>query len=81
MSQISPKTYNQILSEFIGETMANTPITDIQAGSVLTTLMNMVADTTKRNDLHKFLCKLDSRFRIGHQFQELAVAQRYYSKL
>lgn len=77
----SPKTFQQILESIVGAALKQTSVSDLNAGSVMKTLLDSVEDIRQKENLLKFLQKLDSRFKLlGDPWSELKIAQRYYSR-
>ena len=82
---ITPKSFNQIMHDMIGQTLAKTPIEDLKAGSVIEAFFD--SETKMRGEIKKinlvrFLTKLDPRFRKHiSPWAEVELAQRYFSKL
>ena len=81
----SPKSFNQIMSDMMSQTLSKTSIQDLKTSSVIEAFFD--ADTKmrteiKRVNLIRFLTKLDPRFRkhLG-PWAELELAQKYFSKL
>ncbi len=81
----SPKSFNQIMADMIGQALAKTSIEDLKAGSVIEAFFDSetkMRGEIKRVNLIRFLTKLDPRFRkhLG-PWAEVELAQKYFSKL
>ena len=81
----SPKSFNQIMGDMVGEMLKNTNISDLKTGSVFEAYLDADVEMRKqikRVNLIRFLVKLDPRFRKHlSPWAEVEIAQRYFSKL